>query len=225
MTRKEIRATKTRLHGTILPSHARFMQTAVYEDFHLYRTDGSNTTYKEISPSATFDLKTVSNIALTPLTLWDWKPLANTSTTLTAPSIVNNTAVNVGRGYVTYLKQEVPKSELNSFSIKMTVSFTGQYQRVYCGFLNGTDTLTVTGLNIMLGTYITEGRNHDTHHTLEIKFLDKIGYVYINNQYTGLSYNYSSVTKPVYVCFYTAIQVYDITFSTVAGISTAPGGT
>lgn len=53
MSEKEkiLRPRKARLLGSILPTRSKFLQTAEYEDFNTERTNGSNTTFKNMTSS------------------------------------------------------------------------------------------------------------------------------------------------------------------------------
>ncbi|WP_292475451.1 hypothetical protein [Methanosphaera sp.] len=71
MTRKEMKPTKARLLGNILPNYTKLMQSTEYEDFIVERTEGAKLTYKEIVNGTSMDLNFDSVYTELSVGAWD----------------------------------------------------------------------------------------------------------------------------------------------------------
>lgn len=145
------------------------------------------------------------------LNLWQYAQYTGSSSTnLQAPSLVNG-AVDIGGGYYTYLNAPI-RIEDNA-DYRITFTFTGNYQRIGLGritFVN--DKIRPTGIDQPIINYLSAGGGS---HRATFKVYNKVAYLFFDGEYSGVKYDFSNETYPIFIGFYdnnntTGIQVQNI---------------
>lgn len=191
------------IKGSVLPPYNKLISTAQYEDFNILRGEGDNTLIHEMNATS---MVINEEIDLRADKLANWSSDAlfpNTSVSATNQRKVSKNGdglIDVGRGYVTFLNKPLIQhmgSLINHFTIRLVATIPMNYQRIFVGTMNAEHT-SIGSINIIPYEYM---ENPELEHTFEVKLLDSVAYLYIDNVYTGYSRAVSS-QNTWYIGFY-----------------------
>lgn len=133
---------------------------------------------------------------------WVYKEYVGNTATLSEPTLVDEnaftTVTRVGSGYYAYLNAPVKLYENVDYNV--TLSFDRNNQHVGFGrisFVN--DQIKPTGIDVSLYDLT---RNNANPHTLSFKMLDMVAYLFLDDRYTGVSYDFGDEEYNVFLGLY-----------------------
>lgn len=137
---------------------------------------------------------------------WQYKIANGTGVTnFEDATILNNSNLNCGTGYMTYTPAINPALvDLSDYSLTVTFHYTNNAQRILLGtleILEG-DIAKITGLNIQPRTYASSNPSITDTHTLKFKFTDGVCSVYYDNVSTGVSKDFNGTEAMIYLAGY-----------------------
>ena len=200
MEKKQIRPTKARLIGSILPNHTKLFQTTSYEDFHVLRAPNTNIPFKDIS-SVSYKIGSNINFVNT-VAMWKSDAKASGSTTADAnmrkATLNEDGSINLGVGYLTYYKEPLITdiSSMPDVTINVTAKIPHNYSVIRLGTLNSQHNNIP---EIRLVFYEVLDEDLSLYHTISYRFKDKVCYVFIDGMYMNISYDFSNTTGALYL--------------------------
>ena len=137
---------------------------------------------------------------------WQYKIANGTGVTnFEDATILNNSNLNCGTGYMTYTPAINPALvDLSDYSLTVTFHYTNNAQRILLGtleILEG-DIAKITGLNIQPRTYASSNPSITDTHTLKFKFTDGVCSVYYDNVSTGVTRDFNGTEAMIYLAGY-----------------------
>lgn len=131
---------------------------------------------------------------------WEYKQYSgSSSTTLKEPSLTDDgERVDIGGSHYAYLN--APLMIYDNTDYKIVLSFTGNYQRIGLGritFVN--DKIRPTGIDRALYELTADINNP---HTITYKVLNQIAYLFLDNKYTGIKYDFTEEIYNIFMGFY-----------------------
>lgn len=200
MEEKQIRPTKARLVGSILPNHTRLFQTTDYETFHVLKAPDTNTAFKDMS---SVTQRIGRNVTLKhAVSFWTSEKKANGSSTATNNMkkvfAKEDGSTNLGVGYLTYYSTPLIRriQDMEDMTVEMEVYMPHNYSNMRIGTLNSNHD-DISEIKTMFYGLLEE--DLDLFHTLSYRFHNKVCYVYIDNTYMNTSYDFTSKTGPLYI--------------------------
>ena len=146
------------------------------------------------------------------LSLWQYAQYTgSTATTCKEPFLVSG-AVDVGGGNYTYLNAPIRIED--NVDYRVTFTFTGNYQRIGFGRITfaDNDKIRPTGIDRPIINFISPGGQS---HRATFKVYNKVAYLFFDGEYSGVKYDFSNETYPIFIGFYdnnnsTGIRVQNI---------------
>ena len=136
------------------------------------------------------------------LSNWVYEEYVGNTATLSEPSIIDENAftsvTSVGSGYYAYLN--APVKLYDNVDYIVTLSFDRNNQHIGFGRISFVNSqIKPTGIDVVLYDLTRDNANP---HTLSFKMLDMVAYLFLDDRYTGVSYDFGDEGYNVFLGLY-----------------------